>query len=83
MKRKYGFTYIPPMGENVNMEEIKWGLNYGNAAYNSVRNVLFSRLLSKNVKFKILVDKPEGKRPLGRPRRGLIWLRIGTSRGKL
>jgi hypothetical protein len=42
---------------------------------------------------KILVGKPEGKRPLGRPRRewmdsikmdlraiwiGLIWLRIGT-----
>jgi hypothetical protein len=41
--------------------------------------------------YRILVGKPEGKRPLGRPRRRwvdniktdlrerLIWLRIGTS----
>jgi hypothetical protein len=49
--------------------------------------------------YKILVGNPEGKRPLGRPRRrwvdnikmdlreivwvGLIWLRIGTSGGLL
>jgi hypothetical protein len=49
--------------------------------------------------YRILVRKPEGKRPLGRPRRrcvdnikmdlteigwiGLIWLRIGTSGGLL
>jgi hypothetical protein len=49
--------------------------------------------------YRILVGKPEGKRPLGRPRRrwmdnikmdlreigwiGLIWLRIGTGRGLL
>jgi hypothetical protein len=48
--------------------------------------------------YRILVGKPEGKRPLGRPRRGvynilerwdgvlwtgLIWLRIGTSEGLL
>jgi hypothetical protein len=45
--------------------------------------------------YRILVGKPEGKRPLGRPRRrwednirmvvwtGLIWLRIGTSGGPL
>jgi hypothetical protein len=46
--------------------------------------------------YRILVGKPEGKRPLGRPRRrwmdnikmdlreiGLIWLRIGTSGGLL
>jgi hypothetical protein len=48
---------------------------------------------------RILVGKPEGKRPLGRPRHrwvdnikkdlreiewtGLIWLRIGTTRGLL
>jgi hypothetical protein len=41
--------------------------------------------------YRILVGKPEGKRPLGRPRRrwlgdrmgwiGWIWLRIGTSGG--
>jgi hypothetical protein len=49
--------------------------------------------------YRILVGKPEGNRPLGRPRRrwvdnieigwdgvdwiGLIWLRIGTSGGLL
>jgi hypothetical protein len=46
--------------------------------------------------YRILVGKPEGRRPLGRPRRrwidnikidgiwnGLIWLRIGTSGGLL
>jgi hypothetical protein len=49
--------------------------------------------------YKILVRKPEGKRPLGRPRRRLVgkikmvlreigwtgsnWLRIGTSGGFL
>jgi hypothetical protein len=49
--------------------------------------------------YRLLVRKPEGKRPLGRPRRrwvdnikmdlreigwiGLIWLRIGTSGGLL
>jgi hypothetical protein len=45
--------------------------------------------------YKILVGKPEGKRPLGRPRwvdniqmdgvvwTGLIWLMIGTSGGLL
>jgi hypothetical protein len=49
--------------------------------------------------YRILVGKPEGKRPLGRPRRrwignikmdlrgmvwiGSIWLRIGTSGGLL
>jgi hypothetical protein len=43
--------------------------------------------------YRILVGNPEGKRPLGRPRRrwvdnikmviGSIWLRIGTSGGLL
>ena len=45
---------------------------------------------------KVLVGKPEGKRPLGRPRRrwilrtwegvvgtGCVWLRIGTGGGRL
>jgi hypothetical protein len=49
----------------------------------------------KNV-YKVLVGKPEGKRPLGRPRRrwkelewilgrlvGGVWLRIGTGNGLL
>jgi hypothetical protein len=43
--------------------------------------------------YRILVEKPEGKRPLGRPRRRWVdnikmdlrsnWLRIGTSGGLL
>jgi hypothetical protein len=37
--------------------------------------------------YKVLVGKPEGKRPLGRPRcmweGGLDWLRTGTSGGLL
>jgi hypothetical protein len=40
--------------------------------------------------YRALVGKPEGRRPLGRPRRrwednmtGSIWLRIGTDRGLL
>jgi hypothetical protein len=34
-------------------EEIKRSLNSGNACYHSVQNLLFSRLLSKNIKIKI------------------------------
>jgi hypothetical protein len=52
--------------------------------------------MEKMIAYRILVGKPEGKRPLGRPRRrwrdnikmdlkeiGWIWLRIGTSGGLL
>jgi hypothetical protein len=55
-----------------------------------------ARIGEKRDACRILVGKPEGKRPLGRPRRewtivrqdgmvwiGLIWLRIGTSGGLL
>jgi hypothetical protein len=55
-----------------------------------------ARMGKKRNAYRILVGKPEGKRPLGRPRRrwvdnikmnlreiGLIWLRIGTSGGLL
>jgi hypothetical protein len=60
-----------------------------------------ARMGAKRNAYRILVGKPEGKRPLGRPSRryvgtikvnlrqdglvwtGLIWLRIGTSRGCL
>jgi hypothetical protein len=50
---------------------------------------------SKRNAYRILMGKPEGKRPLGRPRCrwvanikmdlriGLIWLRVGTSGGLL
>ena len=34
-------------------EEIKSRLRFGNACYNSVQNLLSSRLLSKNLKIKI------------------------------
>jgi hypothetical protein len=36
--------------------------------------------------YKVLVGKPDGKRPLGRPRRrwiGFDWLRIGAGGGLL
>jgi hypothetical protein len=34
-------------------EEIKWRLNSGNACYHSVQNLLYSGLLSKNLKIRI------------------------------
>jgi hypothetical protein len=45
-----------------------------------------ARMGEKRNAYRLLVGKPEGKRPLGRPRRrwdglmwtGLVWLRIGT-----
>jgi hypothetical protein len=53
-------------------------------------------MVEKRNAYRILVGKPEGKRPLGRPRCrwveyiktdlrgiGLIWLRIGSSGGLL
>jgi hypothetical protein len=47
---------------------------------------LVARMGDKKNAYRLLVGKPEGKRPLGRPRRrwvgvmwtGLVWLRIGT-----
>jgi hypothetical protein len=39
--------------QNLILEEIKKKLNFGNACYHSVQNLLSSRLLSKNVKVKI------------------------------
>jgi hypothetical protein len=38
---------------NLIQAEIKWRLNLGNASYHSVNNILFSRLLSKNVKIRM------------------------------
>jgi hypothetical protein len=39
--------------QNSIQEEIKSRLKLGNACYNSVQNLLFSRLLSKNLKIKV------------------------------
>jgi hypothetical protein len=39
--------------QNLIQEEIKRRLNSGNACYHSVQNLVFSRLLSKNVKIRI------------------------------
>jgi hypothetical protein len=39
--------------QNSIQEEIKSRLNSGNVCYHSVQNILFSSLLSKNVKIKI------------------------------
>jgi hypothetical protein len=49
------FKYLGTTVTNQNLiqEEIKSRLNSGNACYHSVRNLLSSRLLSKNVKVRI------------------------------
>jgi hypothetical protein len=39
--------------QNCNHEEIKSGLNSGNACYHSVQSIFSSRLLSRNVKVKV------------------------------
>jgi hypothetical protein len=46
------FKYLGTTGRNQNLiqEEIKRRLNFGNACYHSVQNLLSSRLLYKNVK---------------------------------
>jgi len=49
------FKYLGTTLTNQNSiaEEIKSGLNSGNACYHSLQNILSSRLLSKNLKIKI------------------------------
>ena len=39
--------------QNSVQEEVKSGMKSGNAFYHSVQNILFSSLLSKNIKFKV------------------------------
>ncbi|PNF29998.1 hypothetical protein B7P43_G06210 [Cryptotermes secundus] len=70
------FRYLGAMTDrNLIQEEIKRRLNLGNSCYHSVQNLLSSRLQSCSTNwgtrnaYRILVGKPEGKRPLGRPRR--------------
>jgi hypothetical protein len=48
------FTYLGTTVTNQNLiqEEIKRKLNFGNARYHAVQNILSSRLLSKNVKIR-------------------------------
>jgi hypothetical protein len=41
------------INQNFIQEEIKGRLNPGNACYHSVQNLLYSRMLSKNVKVRI------------------------------
>jgi hypothetical protein len=49
------FKYLGTRATNQNLikEEIKRGLNSGNACYHSVQNLLSSRLLSRNIKIRI------------------------------
>jgi hypothetical protein len=49
------FKYLGPTltDQNCMHEEIKGRLNSGNACYHLVQNLLFSRLLSRNVTVKI------------------------------
>jgi hypothetical protein len=49
------FRYLETTVTNQNLvqEKIKRRLNSGNACYDSVQNILSSRLLSKNVKIRI------------------------------
>jgi hypothetical protein len=49
------FKYVETTVTNRNLiqEEIKRRLNSGNVCYHSVQNLLFSRLLSKNIKIRI------------------------------
>jgi hypothetical protein len=49
------FKYLGTAVRNQNLiqEEIKRRLNSGNACYHSVQNLLSSRLLFKNIKFRI------------------------------
>jgi hypothetical protein len=49
------FRYLGTTIKNRNLiqEEIKRRLNSGNACYHSAQNLLYSRLLSKNIKIKI------------------------------
>ncbi|KAJ4443978.1 hypothetical protein ANN_05767 [Periplaneta americana] len=75
------FKYLEATVTNINdtREEIKRRINMGNASYYSVEKLLSSSLLSKNLKtfemgesrnaYRVLVGRPEGKRPLRRPRR--------------
>jgi hypothetical protein len=49
------FKYLGTTVTNQNLieDEIKKGLNSGNACYHSVQNLLSSRLLSRNLKIRI------------------------------
>jgi hypothetical protein len=49
------FKYLGPTvtHQNLIQEEMKRRLNSGNACYHSIKNLVLSRLLSKNVKIRI------------------------------
>jgi hypothetical protein len=50
---KFKYLGTTPTNKNDIRDEIKSRLNLGNACYHSVQNLLFSRLISKNLKIKI------------------------------
>jgi hypothetical protein len=47
------YLRITVNNQNLIQEEIKMRLNWGDACYHSIQNLLSSRLLSKNLKFRI------------------------------
>jgi hypothetical protein len=54
ISKKYLFyRQFHRQNQNLIQEEMKRILNSGNASYHSVQNLLFSRLLSKNIKIRI------------------------------
>jgi hypothetical protein len=50
---KFKYLGATPTNQNYIHDEIKSRLNSGNACYHSVQNLLFSRLISKNLKVKL------------------------------
>jgi hypothetical protein len=50
---QYRYLGMTITNRNLIQEEIKRRLNSGNACYHSVQNILFSRLLSRNIKTRI------------------------------
>jgi hypothetical protein len=53
MWEKIWYLRIRVTNQNLIHEEIKSGLNSGNVCYHSAQNLLYSRLLPKNVKIKL------------------------------
>jgi hypothetical protein len=50
---QFGYLGTTVTNQNLIQEEIKRRLNSGNACYHSVQNLLFSRMLSKDINIRI------------------------------